>query len=416
MKPLFRKTALDRLSSPEQIDQLLAITPLRAWIALGAVAGILLLALLWGIFGSIATYVTAKGIFVREGGAYEIVSYGEGRLLSMEVNDGDIVEKGQLVAKVELPELAVKLENARVRVAELQHEDELASASEKTNVDLSIAAMDEQKITLTNAAADFDRQVDALSEQVTIQEDLQKRGLIPKATLLNTQTALASAKQSASNARVDLATNTSRRSELISSQREKSALRRIQITAAQHEYDEIKKLYDESTEVRSPYHGRILDVVVEEGNFLNRNDPVMTLEVFDQPLVVIIFIPAGDGKRTKPGMPAQVSPSSAKREEYGFIESKLRTVSDFPVTDEAAQKFLHNARLTEQLTGKGSVVIAEVTLDSDPSTPSGFRWSSSQGPDTEISSGTICECRIVVREQRPITLVLPYLKKLLGVE
>jgi len=47
-------------------------------------------------------------------------------------------------------------------------------------------------------------------------------------------------------------------------------------------------------------------------------------------------------------------------------------------------------------------------------TPSGFRWSSSRGPDTIIGPGTLCSAQIVTRKQKPITLVFPFLKKLMG--
>ena len=33
---LFRKVALERLSSPEQLDQMMTVTSLRGWIALAA--------------------------------------------------------------------------------------------------------------------------------------------------------------------------------------------------------------------------------------------------------------------------------------------------------------------------------------------------------------------------------------------
>jgi HlyD family secretion protein len=414
MQGTFRKSALDRLSSPEQIDQLLQVTPLRAWIALAAIAAVLFIGLIWGIFGSLSSYVSGSGILVREGGAFEIVAYGEGRVLGISTEDGAMVKKDALVAKLELPELNVKLENARARLAELQAEDALETASEKANLALSLTAMDEQKETLTHAAADFDQQVEALTEQVNIQQDLQKRGLIPKSTLLNTKTSMASAKQSASNARVELANNASRRAEFVSAQREKAAARRLQIASAEYEKREVEKQHETATEVRSPYDGRILDVVASEGNVVHRNQPVMMMEIFDKPLEVVLFIPAADGKRIKPGMHVQISPSTARREEYGFLEAKVQAISDFPVTDESAMSLLHNQRLIEQLTKQGSVVVAEVMLEKDPQTPSGFRWSSSKGPPMEITSGTLCEGRIVVRGQRPITLVLPYLKKLLG--
>jgi len=55
------------------------------------------------------------------------------------------------------------------------------------------------------------------------------------------------------------------------------------------------------------------------------------------------------------------------------------------------------------------------TLEVDPSTPSGFQWSSSQGPPFGISSGTLCKARAITRQVRPIELVLPLLRKFFGV-
>lgn len=61
---LFRKVALDRLSSPEQLDQLMKITSPRAWLALIAIAILLAAAGLWAIFGSIPEEAEGNGVLV----------------------------------------------------------------------------------------------------------------------------------------------------------------------------------------------------------------------------------------------------------------------------------------------------------------------------------------------------------------
>ena len=53
---IFRKAALERLSSPEQLDQLMQITNSKGWLALIALAIILGAALVWAIFGRIPTH------------------------------------------------------------------------------------------------------------------------------------------------------------------------------------------------------------------------------------------------------------------------------------------------------------------------------------------------------------------------
>jgi HlyD family secretion protein len=71
--------------------------------------------------------------------------------------------------------------------------------------------------------------------------------------------------------------------------------------------------------------------------------------------------------------------------------------------------------LAQDLTGKGSVIELFATLQLDPSTPSGFKWSSSHGPPLKVASGTLANAEIVVGSEHPITIVMPYLRKKTGI-
>lgn len=62
---MFRQKALDRLSSPEELDQLMHITSPRLWLALVAVVALLVAGVLWTVFTSIPTTVSAQGALVR---------------------------------------------------------------------------------------------------------------------------------------------------------------------------------------------------------------------------------------------------------------------------------------------------------------------------------------------------------------
>ncbi len=58
---IYRKEALAKLSSPEDLDRLMQITTLRAWLVLGGFGCVLLIALLWGFFGRLTTTVDQTG-------------------------------------------------------------------------------------------------------------------------------------------------------------------------------------------------------------------------------------------------------------------------------------------------------------------------------------------------------------------
>ena len=67
-KPIFRQAALERLSSPEQLDQLMQVTTPKGWLALIALAGLLVTAVVLGFVGSIPVTVTGQCILLNSGG------------------------------------------------------------------------------------------------------------------------------------------------------------------------------------------------------------------------------------------------------------------------------------------------------------------------------------------------------------
>jgi HlyD family secretion protein len=45
-------------------------------------------------------------------------------------------------------------------------------------------------------------------------------------------------------------------------------------------------------------------------------------------------------------------------------------------------------------------------------TPSGYAWSNGKGPALTLSSGTVAEGDVTVETRRPISYVIPWLKKI----
>lgn len=63
---LFRKVALERLASPEQLDQLLQGTSIRSWILLLALLGILAILVVWSVLGQVSTQLQARGALIPD--------------------------------------------------------------------------------------------------------------------------------------------------------------------------------------------------------------------------------------------------------------------------------------------------------------------------------------------------------------
>ncbi len=65
---LFRKVSLERLSSPEQLDQLMTLTNPRGWLGLLGVFALLGALVLWSFFGLVTTKIDASGVIIEGNG------------------------------------------------------------------------------------------------------------------------------------------------------------------------------------------------------------------------------------------------------------------------------------------------------------------------------------------------------------
>lgn len=118
---LFREVSLEKLSSPEQLDELIKVTSPRSWLALIAIGCILLSAVIWGFFGSIPTKIEGQGILLNNGGIFSIQHHSSGQVSDIRIKVGDMVKKGDVVARIELPELVAQINNLQSSISEMEN-------------------------------------------------------------------------------------------------------------------------------------------------------------------------------------------------------------------------------------------------------------------------------------------------------
>jgi hypothetical protein len=100
-RPLFRKVALERLSSPEQLDQLMQVTSPRAWLALIGLGSLIVVGVLWAVFGTIETTEIGQGILIRGSGILTVEAPESGQVTRLNVQPGDVITQGQALASVQ---------------------------------------------------------------------------------------------------------------------------------------------------------------------------------------------------------------------------------------------------------------------------------------------------------------------------
>jgi multidrug efflux pump subunit AcrA (membrane-fusion protein) len=160
-------------------------------------------------------------------------------------------------------------------------------------------------------------------------------------------------------------------------------------------------------EVVSLFDGTVAEFTVKEGMFVEQGSEVAVLETGDEPLRAVVFVPIDDAERLREGMRAHVSPSTVQAEEFGYMEGKVTGVSELPPSEGEMVLLLDDEALARSLEAEGPQLEVTVELARDPSTPSGFEWSSSQGPPIAVTDHTPCTATFVLGEERPASLVLP---------
>ena len=100
-RSIFRQVALERLSTPEQLDQAIRITNATGWLALWTLLGLIAAAAVWSAVATVPINVRGPGILIQPGGVLNVVTASEGPVTELMVQPGDAVERGQVVARID---------------------------------------------------------------------------------------------------------------------------------------------------------------------------------------------------------------------------------------------------------------------------------------------------------------------------
>jgi len=286
--------------------------------------------------------------------------------------------------------------------AQIQRSDEAAQRQ--------LAAIDEQVV-----ANEVRR--DRLRELVAGYMALRARGMISQNEIIAKQeqfdlTALELANSKAKKVGVEL-TAATKRDDLAEMER----LKQAEIDLKKAGVDRLRVEMAVGSSVRSPISGIIREIRRGRGDVAAAGAVIATVGQDRKSYYQLVTLLKGKTrKRAAPGMEAHIVPDSIKKEEFGSMKGRVVSVSDEDVSVEHVEQILHNAQLTKSLLGSEPALLAYVEMEATKDNPSGFVWWSGTGPPYRITAGSVATVDIIVERVRPITLVIPALRKLLSLE
>lgn len=411
------------------------LVPPKDAVAMTALALLVLLALLWSIFGDVRVGVTGVGILVEptalagSGG----VDPSPARLAALDAPDLRL-RHAQLRAQLDM----VLARNAAAEPLRARELEEARASVERriAEVDARIATLEDLAGIRRRAQAEVTRlRADHLAEELRRAEEIvatrdgwaRAAAADPRLSaaspldLLTLRTeALAAQRERAAAAEalaavpveaVDAAATGDELVERLAAARaDRDALVEEGLALERAEIDRKSAVALEERELRSQLEA--VELALSRGSVEGAGPEVTAAE---GGLLAVVFLDAADAKRVTPGAEIRVAPDSVEKARFGSVVGTVLQVSSRPVTPAQAEALLANDALAESLAGSGRAMLLVARLEPADHTPSGLRWTTSRGPPDALTAGTTLTASVTVEHRRPITWFMPALRTLTGV-
>ena len=417
MNPLYRPQALAKVTDPDQLDQSLRLVRPRHLLGFGVVAAVLVAGLAWSLIATAPVKVSGPGVLLSPAGVAAVTSRDTGNVDQLLVRPGDRVVPDQPLALIRSPERIDELSAAEEEASEAQAlyqalEREFASQN-RHQADL-LARM-------TAATAERIQSLEALLESLTKQRvgeaSLRDKGMVSSRQFFETETQLAQTAHDLATARNRITELALEQEQQASKRQQELAEQRLRAQNLRRRADNLRRDYERDRQVLATVTGIVTEIGVDVEDPVKAGQAIAHLLVdreAERGLTAIAYLPAAEGKKVKPDMLAQVSPSTVKFELEGYVLGRVTRVSELPASCEALLRRLRNAVLVDDLLKNGAPVEIEVALQKEATTPSGYAWTSGIGPDIRLEPGTLARTQVVVERVHLISLLFPAMDYVYG--
>ena len=370
---LFRKKALDALSTPENLREPMRLLTPGLWVTLISSIGFGGYILFWSVFGTLPIRVKGRGILYSPNSMFISQPEVPARIKNILVDVGDCISKNSTLAELDV----YKLELAKNQI--ITTIDRLISDSDFENR-LETAQL-ELKESKYNRYAQL-KSNDAISKMKFEEISLDFKTL--KAQLI------------------------------------KQKLKRQQIILSKElELQKLNNQITKSSLITSKVDGCIVGSNVKLGQVVNPGDRIFEIksESESSSLTSYAFLPTKDVKRLKIGQPVKITPTTIKKQRHGGITGNVLTINPLPISKEDLfTKFANDSIVSKIHNSKSEPVIQiTTTLDRDKDSISGYDWGGGKGPNLNLTSGTMTDISVIVEKRKPITYVIPLLRDLTGI-
>ncbi len=399
---------LKRVSSPEELEELMQIAGTKSIVALFSAFAIIFIALVWSFMGAIPIKVIGNGIVLSEEALYLVTSSIQGTVVKVYVTPGQRVGEGTLLARLRNTTLALDIVIKKQSIATSESDLNLFKIRVESEDAARKNSLQKQIDAAQLAVKSAESKLPFLEKDLASKIRLQQIGILAPKDVEEARNAL-------QQAHLDIESNTAQIATLQAQYAQ--AYRQDEILAKEDDiatlYDELKRLELQDTflDIKAGSAGKIIEILVTSGDRVETGAEIASIEPplkKGQLLQCIACFGAQYGESLDVNLRTEIEVAGIDPKEYGYLIGTTKFVSPYPVTNQEIIAEVKNAAVADYLKDDNKLVyIANISLDQDPTTVSGYRWSTEKGPPWLLDAGTTGRVLTITQEKPPILYLLP---------
>ena len=284
---------------------------------------------IWAYNSPLEEVTRGQGSIIPSSREQVIQSLDPGTIAEMRVQEGDIVEKDEVLLKLDdtrssaiLRESEAKVANLEAMLARLKAESygtaiDFPAGISKDLQQRERAAYEARRRAMTDAVAGLGQSKAALDQEIRITAPMVKHGVVSEVELLRMQRESSDLAQQISQRKNDYAAKANE--ELV----------RVESELAQAKENMAMRADPvERSEVKAPMRGIVKDIKINTvGGVVTAGQEIMTIVPLDDKLLVEAYINPRDVAFIRPGLPAVVKISAYDYAIYGGLDGKVTLIS-----------------------------------------------------------------------------------------
>ncbi len=393
---LFREGALNHFLRTEEGGEPLRISPPWTWALTWILGGLLLLGLVFSLFGRLEVTTRGRGVLRPLPGVQVITAQVGGTVAEVSHQSGQSVRAGERLLRLDSAALQAQLLEAE-RSLRLLESDFRAYAGrmdrqyreQEVNLEARLALLTRQEESQRDSLAIYQRKLKA-------NETLFRENLVATLAVDEAREALSQAQRSWMSSQQGLE-QTKQELAGLRSRREDDLWRREQeVQGARAKRDGLKISLAQTT-LTAPREGLLESLLVKVGDVVPAGAPVGRVVAQGGPWRVLVFLQERDRAFVKPQDLVRLELDQYPYAEFGTLKARVVRIADDLATTQEFQEAM----------GEGSKLegpVFRVELDLEPGVMARLAH-------LPLRSSMLLNARFTLRRQRPLTILIDPLRR-----